>query len=138
MRAWARIVARFLRPGGYLALAEAHPAAYVLDDSVQTSDDRPGWFTPYLGRAAIPMDNPRDYADPEARLANSRTVEFLHPMSDVIGGLLEAGLQLARFEEHDSIVWQMFTCLVEQNGAFRWPDKPWFPLSYSLRALRPA
>src|SRR5215216_515150 len=30
---WAGIVAQFLRPGGSLYLAEAHPAALVLDDA---------------------------------------------------------------------------------------------------------
>jgi len=136
MRAWAGVVAHFLRPGGYLALAEAHPAAYVLDDSVKTADGRPGWFAPYLGRAPIPMDNPLDYADPQARLVNSRTVEFLHPLSDVISGLLAAGLRLERIAEHDAIVWQMFECLIHDGSTFRWPDRPWFPLSYSLRAER--
>src|SRR6185437_2712214 len=29
MIAWAALIARFLKPGGWLALAEAHPAAYV-------------------------------------------------------------------------------------------------------------
>ena len=45
--AWARIAAAFLAPGGYLALAEAHPAAYVFDDATATSDGMPGWYMPY-------------------------------------------------------------------------------------------
>jgi SAM-dependent methyltransferase len=137
MRSWARVVAHFLRPGGHLALAEAHPAAYVLDDAAKTADGRPGWFAPYLGRSPLELDEPADYADPEARLQNSRVVAFLHPLSDIIGALIEAGLRLERLEEHDGITWQMFQCLVPRDGLWRWPDRPWFPLSFSLLAAKP-
>jgi len=137
MRAWAKVIAHFLRPGGYLALAEAHPAAYVLDDTVATSDGRPGWYAPYLGRAPLPTDDPTDYADQNARLTNSRTIQYLHPLSDIITALIDTGLRLDRFEEHDSIVWEMFACLRRDPDGWRWPDRPWFPLSYSLRAVRP-
>jgi hypothetical protein len=25
----------------------------------------------------------------------------------------------------------------DDSGFYRWPDKPWLPLSYSLRAVKP-
>ena len=138
MAAWARVVAHFLKPGGWLALAEAHPAAYVFDDETATPDGMPGWFAPYLGREQHVYENAQDYADPDTPLRNTRTCEWLHPLSDVIGGLLNAGLRLDAFHEHDSISWRMFARLVEApNGGHRWPDKPWLPLSYSLRAGKP-
>ena len=138
MTAWARVVAGFLKPGGFLALAEAHPAAYVFDDMTATADGRPGWYMPYLGREPIPEDRPEDYADPTARLQNSRTVEFPHPLSDILMALIDAGLRIDRFHEHGSITWHMFTHLVKHGpGDYRWPDKPWLPLSYSLRAAKP-
>jgi SAM-dependent methyltransferase len=136
--AWARIVASFLKPGGFLALAEAHPFSYVFDDMNATSDGRPGWYAPYLGRETMHEDRAEDYADPAARLRNSRTVEFLHPLSDVIMALIEAGLRIDRFHEHDSIVWQMFAQLQKRGPSeLVWPDRPWLPLSYSLRAVKP-
>jgi SAM-dependent methyltransferase len=135
--AWARIVAAFLAPGGYLALAEAHPAAYVFDDAAATADGRPGFFVPYLGREPLVGDNEEDYADPTARLRNSRTVEFLHPLSDILTALIETGLRIDRFQEHDSITWKMFANMVKRGpGEFTWPDKPWLPLSFSLRASK--
>jgi SAM-dependent methyltransferase len=138
MAAWARIVASFLKPNGFLALADAHPFAYVFDDLTATGDGKPGWYMPYLGRQPMCEDRPEDYADPTARLKNSRTVEFLHPLSDVIMALVDAGLRIDRFCEHDSITWQMFAQL-EQREPDRhvWPDRPWLPLSYSLRAAKP-
>jgi SAM-dependent methyltransferase len=137
IHSWARIVAWFLKPGGYLALAEAHPAAYVFDDLTATADGRPGWYMPYLSREPMLEDRTGDYADPDARLRNSRTVEFLHPLSDILMAAIEAGLQIDRFHEHDSIVWRMFASLKERGSReYAWPDKPWLPLSYSLRASK--
>ena len=134
---WARIVAAFLAPGGFLALAEGHPAAYVFDSETATTNGMPGWFAPYLGRQPHVDEVTKDYADPNARLRNARTVEFLHPLSDVIGGLMNAGLRLERFQEHDSVTWRMFDILVKRAPhEFAWPDKPWLPLSYSLRAAK--
>ncbi|MBV8868382.1 MAG: class I SAM-dependent methyltransferase, partial [Acetobacteraceae bacterium] len=50
---WARVVARFLKPGGRFYFAEAHPAALVFDDGAAGPDGRPGWFAPYLDRAPL-------------------------------------------------------------------------------------
>jgi SAM-dependent methyltransferase len=138
MAAWARIVAAFLTPGGYLALAEGHPTAYVFGDETASGDGKPGWYMPYLGREPMLEDREDDYADPTARLRNSRTVEFLHPLSDVLTALIEAGLRIDRFQEHDSVTWPMFATLVKRAPhEYAWPDKPWLPLSYSLRATKP-
>ena len=135
--AWARVVAAFLRPGGYLALAEAHPMAYVFDDLTATPDGRPGWYAAYLERAPLLEDRPEDYADPAARLRNSRTVECVHPLSDLFMALIAAGLRIERFHEHDRAAWRMFSCQTRHGpGDYRWPDKPWLPLSYSLRAVK--
>lgn len=137
VHAWARVVTGFLKPGGYLALAEAHPAAYVFDSRAATPDGRPGWFMPYLERQPLVEDREEDYADPAARLKNTRTVEFLHPLSDTLSALIEAGLRIDRFREHDSVVWRMFDNLTRHGpGDFRWPDRPWLPLSFSVRAMK--
>jgi SAM-dependent methyltransferase len=138
IHAWARIVVSFLKPNGYLALADAHPFIYVFDDMTATADGMPGWYAPYLDRQPMIEDRPEDYADPTARLKNSRTVEVLHPISDVIMALINAGLRIDRFLEHDSIVWRPFSHLRRREpGGYVWPDRPWLPLSYSLRASKP-
>ena len=138
MVGWAKVVADFLKPGGWLALAEAHPAAYVFDSTTKTPDGMPGWFLPYLGREAEIADRTEDYADSSAVLTNARTHEWLHPISDIMMALIGAGLRVDSFLEHDSVRWPMFDCLVPNGtGGYRWPDKPWLPLSYSLRASKP-
>ncbi len=134
---WARIVAGFLRPGGALYLAEGHPAALVFDDVAATADGRPGFFAPYFLPDALVLDDATDYADPEARLQNARQHSFMHPLGAVLTALLDAGLRLDFVHEHDAVPWRMFACLVAHaGGLYRWPDRPWLPLSFSLRASK--
>ena len=83
------------------------------------------------------LDDPRDYADPAARLVNQRTHQFQHTMADVVGAVLGAGLTLDWLHEHDGVPWRMFACLEEgPDRLFRFADRPWLPLSYSLSATR--
>jgi SAM-dependent methyltransferase len=135
---WAEIVAHFLTPGGALYFADGHPAALVLDDETPCTDGRPGFFVPYFQSEAMILDDHRDYVDPNARLRNTRTHQFMHPLGQVVTALLAAGLTLEFLHEHAAVPWQMFSCLVDDGaGGYHWPDKPWLPLSYSLRARRP-
>lgn len=138
---WARIIAHFLRPGGRLYFADLHPAAAVFDDAAPGLDGRPGWFAPYFEAAPLVIDDPRDYADPEARLVNRRTVQWMHPLSAILGSLLEAGLRLDWLHEHPRVTWRAFAQLVEDaDGCWAWPDRPWLPLavSLSMTQARPA
>jgi hypothetical protein len=53
--------------------------------------------------------------------------------------LIEAGLVIRFIHEHDGVPWPMFQSLVRgKDGMFRWPDRPWLPLSYSIGAEKPA
>jgi SAM-dependent methyltransferase len=122
--AWATVAAHFLGPGGYLAIADAHPFAYVFDDATAGPDGMPGWYAPYLSREPLHEDTPIDYADPDARLVNTRTVQFVHPLSDILNGLTGAGLRIENLTEHGSIVWRIFNCLMPCGAeGYSWPAK---------------
>ena len=59
-------------------------------------------------------------------------------MSDIIGGLLEAGLHLDFLHEHERLPWRNFPMMEEaENWGYRLPDgQPPLPLSFSLRASK--
>lgn len=139
IRGWARVVAHFLKPGGRLYFLDAHPAALVFDDAARDAaagpEERPGWFAPYFETAPLTLEDPSDYADAEAVLANARMVVWMHPLGAVVTALLEAGLELRALREHDAVAWRMFGCLAKgEDGMFRWPDKPWLPLAVTVVA----
>jgi len=134
---WAEIVCQFLKPGGSLYLAEAHPAAMVFDDAAVLPDGRPGYFAPYFSREPVVMEEAHDYIDETTTAANATIYTWVHPLGDVVSALLEAGMTLDWLHEHDAVAWHMFDVLIKDaDGLWRWPDKPWLPLAFSLRATR--
>lgn len=134
---WAETVAFFLKPGGTLYLAEVHPVALVFDDVAKQPDGRPGLFAPYFSREPVVADENRDYVDAAAIVRHATTHTWIHPLGDLVTALVKAGLRLDWLHEHDAITWQMFE--QQREGAdrqWRWPDKPWLPLSFSLQATK--
>ena len=135
---WAQIVCDFLKPGGSLYLAEAHPGAMVFDDAAVLPDGKPGYFAPYFSREPVVMEEAHDYIDETTTVANATTYTWVHPLGAVISALLKAGMTLDWLHEHDAVTWHMFDVLVRgADRLWRWPDKPWLPLAFSLRATRP-
>ncbi len=132
--AWARVVAACLRPGGTFYLAEFHPICFVFaDDSLRLERD-------YFHRAeGFCFDDPGTYTDGDETTANTASVEWNHPVSDVVNALLGAGLLLDGLHEHDFTLFERWPCLVQtERGIYRLPpDVPRLPLLYSLRATKP-
>lgn len=134
---WARIVEWYLKPGGRFYFADSHPAAWVHEDR------RSGRGLPELryeyfadGRADV-WDEEGDYADDDAVVENTITWEWAHTTAEVITSVLEAGLRLDFYHEHDLVPWRFFRVLEEkQEGLWGWPKERWLPLTYSLGATR--
>jgi SAM-dependent methyltransferase len=120
---WARVGTSFLRLGGSLYFADAHPSisryfadahptAMVFDDLGVNANGKPGWFAPYFERTPLLIDDSSDYADPAVKLANSRQVNWLHTTGAILDALREAGLRLEWLHEHPRVTWRMFRQLV--------------------------
>jgi len=137
IKRWTEIVAAMLRRGGLLYLADGHPIAYVFDDATRSPDGMPGLFAPYFSREPVVTEDPSDYIDPEALLANTRIYNWIHPIGDLVTSLIASGLTLDWLHEHDAVTWRMFAALIEDDsGLYRWPDRPWLPLALSRAATR--
>jgi SAM-dependent methyltransferase len=139
---WARIVEWFLKPGGVLYFADGHPAASVLDGGKGLDGGKrelPTFRYAYdSGGAPDILDDDQDYAVESAKLANTRTYEWPHPLSEIITSLLATGLALEFFHEHYEVPWRMFPALEARgDGMFGWPDTKWLPLALSLGARKP-
>ena len=136
MKKWAMVIASVLAPGGELYFADAHPAFNVLEEvagnlvpshDFQTPADRPLQFageTTYTGDPTI--------------LSHQATREWIHSLSSVLGGLIDAGLTITMFREHEVLPWRGLTTLVPASERmWRLPDgMPRIPLSYSVRARK--
>lgn len=133
LRAWANVVAALLVPGGALYLSEFHPFLQML--TYETLE----FEYPYFNDQAEVWDDGSDYADPDAKLANERSVEWPHPVSEVICSIIDAGLRIEYFHEWREVSFARFS-FMEQVGPrlYRMPaGKPDLPLMYSIRASKP-
>jgi SAM-dependent methyltransferase len=133
---WAKIVAGLLAPGGYLYLAEQHPAISVMKEIEGRLVPAFAWRTPRF--EPVVSDVPNSYTGEQ--LVNSRVHEWEHPLSDIVGSLLEAGLRLDFFHEHEVLPWPRFPMMEPVGrGLYRLPK--WqipMPLAFSLKASKPA
>jgi SAM-dependent methyltransferase len=131
---WASVVDALLRPGGRYFLLESHPMSWVLDDAGEHVEH--GYF---FDPAGDRWDDAGTYADLSAETEANASLEFRHPMSDVIRALLGAGLALERFDEHPYTVHEQWPWLEERGHRTWWaPEgRHAMPLMYSLLARKP-
>lgn len=131
---WADTAASLVAPGGFLYLAEFHPLCDALDDETGSRI-----VHDYFSRDAWVDEVPGTYTDFGAPTVNNRSVEWQHPIGDVVSALAAAGLRIDFLHEHDKTMFQRFTALSRHgDGYHRFPaDRPRIPLMYSLRAGRP-
>jgi SAM-dependent methyltransferase len=131
---WASVIAAVLAPGGFLYFADDHPAAQMLEEIGGRLVATYSWQTPLLFEAAT------TYAGDRAPLANTKSYQWIHPLSDIVSGLLDAGLHIEMLHEHERLPWKPFSMMVAaEAGYFRLPDgMPRSPLAVSLRARKPA
>lgn len=143
IKGWAMVVAEMLTPGGELYLLEGHPFAFTLDQadraqgSQATAQLQPT-FNYFHGPAPLVFEADTTYTGDDTKLANTRTHEFVHGLGDIFSALIEAGLTLTYFKEHDSLAWAMWPMLVEgPDRMYRMPEgHPNLPLSFSLKARK--
>jgi SAM-dependent methyltransferase len=131
---WASVVARLLEPGGALYLVEVHPLIDVFADA--TLDVQHDYFHDPAGTV---FEGTGSYADPAATTWRNRSVEWRHPLGDVVTSLIDAGLRIELLREHDLTVYARWPFLQQRaDGCFHFPPAmKRLPLLYSLRARLP-
>ncbi|MEV4563846.1 class I SAM-dependent methyltransferase [Nonomuraea sp. NPDC049419] len=126
---WAETVARLLKPGGFLYVADFHPFTEVLDDETGTKVTND-----YFDRGPHVWDYPHTYTGPEV-LEHQTSVEFRHGMGEIVTAVANAGLRLEFLHEHDHTLFRRFGTFTERDGGYRPPaGAPRIPLMFSLRA----
>lgn len=143
LQSWARVIERFLKPGGFFYIADVHPVLFTLDDAEFTAESAPRLKYDYFeGGGPIRFDEPGgSYADPKLDTKSNSTDEWAHSIAEILTVLLDVGLQLEFFHEHRATPWKPFQCCVEEeDGMFRMPSRMerLVPMLFSLRARKPS
>lgn len=140
IRRWADVVAGLLRPGGRLFVREAHPMLWSLDD--ERDDGLLVVEHPYAETTdPVASDESGSYADPSAVLEQTRSYTWNHGIGEIITAVLDAGLVLTSFVEHDSVPWDALgKGAMDRTDRNEWRlvDRPErLPHSYTLQAVKP-
>jgi len=139
MKDWADTVAALLRPGGRLFIREGHPVLWALADP--RPDRALALEYPYFEVTEPQVwDEPTSYTDSDRSLTASVTHQWNHGLADIVGSLLDAGMQLTGLVEHQSVPWEALPGQMRQlhNGEWQLDDRPErLPHSYTLQAVRP-
>ncbi len=134
LEAWARTIAHFLTPGGTFCLIEGHPFALIFDDAPETADLKVGY--PYFARGEpLRQERVGSYAAPDSPI-RSVCYEWPHPISEIVGSLIRAGLRLTSFEEYPFVGWAMYPWMERRpDGSWQLPhSRDSIPLMFSLTA----
>ena len=149
IRSWARVVAKLLKPGGFLYVYEGHPMLWTLDD--ERADRELVVRSPYF-ETEHPAEwvGETTYVDGPP-LKNQKSFEWNHGLGEIVTALVDAGLRLDFLHEHREVVWQALPWMVRTDGdstakgyarrtAWQLPvgQRDLCPLMYSLKATRSA
>lgn len=136
IRRWAAAVSGCLAPGGFLYFADGHPTLHLMkevDSALQVAWD---WHTP--PDDPIIEESDQSYAGDGTRIENARVCEWNHPLSAVLGALVDEGLSLVFLREHDAIPWRAFPSMVAAPGRMyrQAESQRKIPLAFSLKAVK--
>ncbi len=110
---WAKVISKFLKPGGRLVFVEFHPVVWMFDDNFETI------FYRYFNSGAIIESESGTYADKTADITQDY-VMWNHSMSEVVNSLIRNGLSLNTLEEYDYSPYNCFNKTIEyEHKKFR-------------------
>lgn len=135
---WAKVVAGLLKPGGRLFIREGHPMLFTLDD---TRADRLVVRYPYFEREEpLIFEATGTYVETNVVFSGGASHEWGHGIGETITALLDAGMELTAFTEHDSVPWNALPGQMTEDtetGEWRLTDEPWrLAASYTLQARK--
>src|SRR4051794_3264330 len=140
IRRWAAVVNALLRPGGRLFIREGPPMLWTLDDA--GGDPQLTVRYPYVETADPDVsEDEGPYVDAGGAFVHTVTMSWNHGLGEIMTALLDEGLVITAFEEHDSVPWDALpgAMLELEGGEFRlvdWPER--LAASYTLQARKPA
>ncbi|WP_300081439.1 class I SAM-dependent methyltransferase [Propioniciclava sp.] len=132
---WAEQIAALLRPGGVFYVRDGHPMLYALDESGEPLTVRNRYFA---NGAAQMWDDAGTYVG-DGTTEHTRTYEWPHSLSEIIGSLLRAGLRLERFDEGQTLPWRWSPIMVPTDEGWVLPDhlRDKVPCEFTLVAVKP-
>lgn len=103
---WAKIISRYLKPGGKFIFAEFHPFVWMFDDNFEKIKYN------YFNTEAIVETENGTYADRNARITQ-KNICWNHSISEVVNSLIKNGLEINSLNEFDYSPYNCFNMVIE-------------------------
>lgn len=138
MTRWAKVVAELLTPGGRLYLRDGHPMLMTLDE---TRDDHQLVVThPYFRRPEPQRwEDTSSYTGQAGAVSSPVCFEWSHPLSEIVQAVIDAGLDVTRLHEGDTLDWAFAPWMeADDQGHYRFPaeQRALVPTEFTLEAIR--
>ncbi len=128
---WAEMIYERLKPNGVFYIVEFHPIAWMFD----YTSDPPKLKYGYMQKDAIYEEYEGTYANSNSKLI-SKEYGWNHSLSEVINSLINAGLKIELFKEHNASPYNIFPNLIKnKEGMFEMSNKL-YPLIFEIKASK--
>ena len=131
----AEVVKSLLKPGGLFHLTEHHPMAMALE--IPSECDELRLNSDYFGSAEPTVnESETSYISGEGKIDHSTTYQWQHTLSDVVTGLLSAGLRLTALHEFPYGIFPTGKPLSKRpDGYWHYAERPeQAPLMFTVQA----
>jgi SAM-dependent methyltransferase len=131
---WAKIIARFLKRGGFVYIMEGHPFMSIFDNTPKAPElklkysyfNNPDW---------LDEDPGNDYAD-SSYIVKNGTSEWMHPLSEIINSLIQSGLKIEFLHEYPMLFFKQFSFMVKGKDGYWHLKGDKLPQIFSLKATK--
>lgn len=130
LSAWAKVIADSLKPNGVFYIAEFHPVIWMFDDDFKEI------IYPYeSNKNVIEIELEGTYANKEAEIKH-KEYSWNHSLSKVMTALIQEGLEIEMFQEHNFSPYNVFDKMIEvEKGKFQLEKhNGLLPMSYEIKA----
>ncbi|MHA2089995.1 MAG: class I SAM-dependent methyltransferase [Candidatus Kariarchaeaceae archaeon] len=136
LKEWAKLIAYYLKPGGFFYIMDSHPTGHIFDDMAK--ENLIVKYSYFHDKKPMMFEEDGSYSDPNLKLQNKKEYGWQHSLSDIINALIGAGLHIEFLHEFPSLSWAMVPFMEERDdGLFYLPDNfPDIPLMFSLKATK--
>jgi len=136
IKEWARIITKYLKPGGLFYIMESHPIRNVFNDVKSGPLEI---IHPYFhnDKPTEWNDDKPDYSD-NSFIYTKPSYEWNWTFSDIINSLISAGLTIESLNEYDKAFDKNFPDMVkESDGWWYYPEyRGKLPLIFTLKARK--
>jgi len=142
LRRWGKVIAHFLKPGGFFYIADTHSFLHSIEFDGPKGAARLAY--PYFPGGPERWVGTGTYDSPKAKTGVRVTYEWRHSLAEVLDSLRGAGLTIEYLHEfpytfYDVGFYTKYKLFREDRRGF-WRLKEWgskLPLMFSVKAVKP-